>query len=126
MTLSQFLTRASTLTAVALLGACASVAVTDDAIVQRTATALSQTPANIKITNRVNEGIKTSYLATTADGKAFNCYVTGSVGVTGRVVSDALCTPAAPGTASGAAPAAAAAPAATTTCNALLKAAGKC
>lgn len=125
MTLPQFLTRASTLTVVALLGACASVAVTDDAIVQRTATALSQTPANVKITNRVNEGIKTSYLATTADGRAFNCYVTGTVSVTGRVVSDALCTPAAAGTVAGGAPAAAA-PAPTTTCNALLKAAGKC
>jgi len=106
---------------VALSAGCASVAVTDDAIEQRTSTALSLTPSSFKVSNRVNEGVKTTYQVTTSMGRQYSCYVTGGVSVAGRMVSDAICTDM-PGTvAAGAAPAAPA-----PNCNALLKAAGKC
>lgn len=107
-----------------LSAGCASVAVTDEALQQRTATALSLTPSSFEISNRVNDGLKTTYKVSTSSGRQYSCYVTGGVSVTGRVVSDAICSDA-PGTVvTGAAPAAAAPPAAS--CNALLKAAGKC
>jgi len=119
----------ATLTAVAALGiaGCASVAVTDDAIRTNTATALHVAPESLTITNRTNQGVKTSYLASTSNGHQYSCYVTGSVSVIGRVVSDAVCTdaPKSGNVATSTSPA----PAATTSsssCNALLKAAGKC
>jgi hypothetical protein len=98
-------------------GGCASVAVTDDAIVKNTAQALNLDQSAFTISNRVDDGMKTTYTAKTNAGKQFSCYVTGTVSVAGRSVSDAMCTEA------GATAGAAATPG---SCNALLKAAGKC
>ena len=115
------------ITAAVLIGlaGCASVAVTDDAIEQETARALSAAPGSFQVSNRRNSGVKTTYDVKLTDGRQYACYVTGSVGITGRVVSDALCQPS--NTQASTAPK----PAATagtppTACNALLKAAGKC
>lgn len=124
---------------VAILAAsgCASVAVTGSAIEQRTAVALGVAPTDITISNRSDSGIRTDYVATTSQKKVYNCYVTGTVSVVGRTVSDAMCTPVAAAveqpTAKTAAATAAPAKASTQkpssaspSCNALLKAAGKC
>jgi uncharacterized protein YceK len=105
--------------AVTVLSGCASVAVTDDAIKTNTARAVSADPSTLVISERSDSGIQTNYKAITADGRAFNCYVTGMVSVVGRTVSDAICSPAAPITAVKPVPT-------TGQCNALLKAAGKC
>lgn len=100
---------------------CASVAVKDDNLVKNTAMTLGLSADAFKISNRVDEGIKTTYLVTTTSGKTYGCYVTGAVTLTGRNVSDAVCTEQGRPSAAAAAPAPAATP-----CNALLKAAGKC
>lgn len=107
------------------LAGCASVAVTDDAIQQETARALSATPGSFQVSNRRNSGVKTTYDVKLNDGRQYACYVTGSVGITGRAVSDAMCQPSNSQATAAPKPAATAgtAPAA---CNALLKAAGKC
>lgn len=117
------------LAAAALLAGCASVAVTDDLIVQRTAFALSLQPNEFTISNRSDSGVRTDYTVTTRTGRTFQCYVGGSVSVVGRVVSDAICSPMGGGAAAGnpaptgtAQPPAANAPG----CNALLRAAGRC
>lgn len=106
----------------ALMGAgCASVAVSNDAIEQKTAAALSLSSGTFTINDRVDDGMRTDYTVKASNGKQYACYVTGTVSVTGRVVSDAICTEKAKGTTK---------PASTTpassSCNALLKAAKKC
>lgn len=108
--------------AISALAGCASVAVTDDAIGQRTAFALGIERSGFVISDRQDEGIRTNYTVKAKSGKTYSCYVTGTVSVVGRVVSDAICAevggaPAKP-TAKAGTPAA--------SCNALLKAAGKC
>lgn len=105
---------------------CASVAVNDDALKSRTSSALGLSPSDFTISNRVDNGVRTDYTVQ-AKGSTYNCYVTGVVSVTGRTVSDAICTQmqsaaAQPASKSSAKPTQA--PAAS--CNALLKAAGKC
>ena len=124
--MSAHRTLAATAAAAVLgLAGCASVAVTNDALQEQTAAALSASPGSFQITNRKNSGVKTTYDVQLADGRQYACYVTGTVSVTGRVVSDAICQPSntqastapKPASTAGAAPAA---------CNALLKAAGKC
>ena len=101
------------------LAGCASVAVTDEAIEKNTAFALGIERGSFTISNRENDGVKTTYLVTTKSGKKHNCYVTGTIGVTGRTVSDALCSPVgqAAGNRSNSS---------NVSCNALLKAAGRC
>ncbi|CBL43789.1 Hypothetical protein HDN1F_02060 [gamma proteobacterium HdN1] len=99
---------------------CASVAVTEDAIKSNTARAISADPSTLVISERSDSGIQTNFKATTSDGRAYNCYVTGMVSVVGRTVSDAICSPVASNTGAGK-PAQAG-----IQCNALLKAAGKC
>jgi hypothetical protein len=96
-----------------LAGACASLTVSDDAIVQRTGSALGLEPNQFKITNRMNEGTVSRYKVETNAGKKFNCSVGGSLSILGASATDAICTEAG---AQGAA----------NTCNALLKAANKC
>lgn len=64
----------------------------------------------------------TTQLATLGNSRHFNCYVTGSIGVIGRMVSDAICSPAAANTAAGGP---SGSPTATARCNAFLKAAGR-
>lgn|SRR5690606_13174804 len=110
------LARFAALALLASVAGCASIAVSDDAIEQNTAVALGLPKGSFTISERVNDGVKSSYLVKTKTGRQYSCYVTGTVAVTGRVVSDAICQPQ-HGKAS-------AKPAAS--CNALLKAAGKC
>ncbi|MBX9705989.1 MAG: hypothetical protein K5Q00_07010 [Gammaproteobacteria bacterium] len=107
-----------------LTAGCASVAVTEDAIVQNTATALSLDKSAFTVTNRVDNGIKTTYNVKTVTGKNYSCYVTGTVSYVGRSVSDAICSevgvvqqPGSTTTTPAPAP---------KTCDALSKAAGKC
>lgn len=102
-----------------LIVGCASVAVTDDAIEKNTAFALGVDKSQVTITNRENDGIKTTYNAKTTNGKTYACYVTGSVSVVGRVVSDAVCNETTAGAQSKPTKP-------DSSCNALLKAAGKC
>lgn len=118
----KFVVRKMFLVAVAALAAgCASVAVTDDSIEQRTSAALGIYRDAFTISDRQDEGIKTTYTVKTKTGKGYNCYVTGTVTYFGRTVSDAVCTEITSrsttkqptGKAGGA-------------CNALTKAAGKC
>ncbi len=103
---------------ITLSAGCASVAVTDDAIEKNTAFALGLEKGDFTISNRQDDGIKSTYAVSTKSGKKFSCYVTGAVSVTGRNVSDAVCSE----IGRTGAPAASA----PGTCNALLKAAGKC
>lgn len=111
----------------ALAAGCASVAVSGDAIERNTASALGLERGSFTVSDRVNDGVKTSYAVKTNAGKNYTCYVTGTISVTGRVVSDAICselsktakqtnTPSAPSVTSTAG----------ASCNALLKAAGRC
>lgn len=77
----------------ALCSGCASVAVTDNTLEQRTANATSMAVGSFTITDRVDEGMTTRYLAKGKNGQTFNCYVTGTVSFLGRQVSDAQCNP---------------------------------
>lgn len=103
----------------ALAAGCASVAVSNDAIERNTAATLGLEKGNFTISNREDDGVKSSYAVKTNAGRKYSCYVTGTVSVMGRVVSDAVCNEvgksAKPMTATS-----------STSCNALLKAAGKC
>lgn len=71
---------------------CASLAVTDEAIVDRTAFALGLAKGDFTISNRTDEGTTTRYAVKTKSGQEFNCFVGGSISVLGRVVSEAVCT----------------------------------
>jgi hypothetical protein len=113
--------RTGAVVATILLSACASFAVSDDALVQRTGFALGLEPGQYTISNRMDEGTTTRYQVKTNTGRKFNCFVGGSVTVIGKSVSEAICTEmgkdgtqVAPKSRSSA------------NCNALLKAAGKC
>jgi len=74
------------------LSGCASVAVTDQAIVDRTAFALGLDKSAFTISNRVDEGTTTRYAVKTKAGQDYNCFVGGSFSVVGRTVSEAVCT----------------------------------
>lgn len=85
------------LTAIVALGSalatgCASIAVTDEAIVDRTAFALGLAKGDFTVSNRVDDGTTTRYSVRTKTGQDFNCFVGGSISVTGRTVSEAICT----------------------------------
>ncbi len=97
------------------LTACASIAVTSEILEQRTALALGLAHGQFNISGRVDDGLRTDYEVHTKSGKTYRCYVEGILYYTGRNVSDAICTGTA---ATNTAP--------TKSCNALLKAAGKC
>jgi len=103
----------------ALAAGCASIAVSNDAIERNTAFALGVEKETFTISDRVDDGVKSTYVVKTNAGKTYSCYVTGAVSVVGRVVSDAVCNEvgksAKQTTGTNSAP-----------CNALLKAAGKC
>ena len=71
---------------------CASMAVTDQAIVDRTAFALGLDKSAFTISNRVDEGTTTRYAVKTRAGQEYNCFVGGSFSVVGRSVSEAICT----------------------------------
>lgn len=106
-----------------LMAGCASVAVNNDSLSQRTAQALGLSPSDFTISNRTDSGVRTDYTAHTTSGKTYACYVTGTVSFTGRVISDAMCSDRTSGAAT---PQAASGGGASSQCNALLKAAGKC
>ncbi|WP_439518651.1 hypothetical protein [Hydrogenophaga sp.] len=72
-------------------GGCASIAVTDEAIVDRTAFALNLDKDAFTVSNRVNDGTTTRYAVRTKTGQEFNCFVGGSISVLGRSVSEAVC-----------------------------------
>ncbi|WP_374678011.1 hypothetical protein [Piscinibacter sp.] len=76
----------------ALATGCASIAVTDEAIVDRTAFALGLGKGDFAVSNRVDDGTTTRYSVRTKTGQDFNCFVGGSISVTGRTVSEAICT----------------------------------
>ena len=78
---------------VALCSGCASVAVTDNTLEQRTANATGMAVGSFTMTDRVDDGLTTRYLARGKSGQTFNCYVTGTVSFLGRQVSDAQCYP---------------------------------
>lgn len=84
------------LTATLAIGAClttgcASIAVTDDAIVDRTAFALGLSKSDFTVSNRVNEGATTRYNVRTKSGQEYSCFIGGSIGLLGRAVSEAVC-----------------------------------
>lgn len=105
----------------AFTAGCASVAVSNNAIEQNTASALGLEKDTFTISDRLDDGVKSSYAVKTNSGKKYNCYVTGSISVVGRVVSDAVCNEAGKP-----AKQALATKSAGGSCNALLKAAGRC
>ncbi|MBU7571893.1 MAG: hypothetical protein KAF64_00960 [Hydrogenophaga sp.] len=81
-----------TLAALLLLTAgCASMAVTDEAIVDRTAFALGLERNAFTVSNRVDEGTTTRYAVRTKSGQEYGCFVGGSFNVLGRSVSEAVC-----------------------------------
>jgi hypothetical protein len=110
--------------AVALAAAgCASFAVSNEAIETNTAQSLGLQKGSFIVSDRVDEGVKSSYAVKTNKGRTYSCYVTGGVSVMGRVVSDAICSDT---TASAKGSVQPAAPQPQKDCNALLKAAGRC
>ena len=74
-----------------MLSGCASQSVTEDALQKNTAHAIGVDKNNFTIYDRVDSGVKTTYSVKTKSGQQYNCYVTGGIGLTGRVVSDAMC-----------------------------------
>lgn len=74
------------------LAACASIAVTDDAIVERTAFALGLVKTDFTISNRTDDGTTSRYSVRTKAGQDYHCFVGGSISVLGRSVSEAICT----------------------------------
>ena len=74
-----------------LVSACASIAVTDQAIVDRTAFALNLSKSDFTISNRVDDGAATRYQVRTKTGQNYHCFVGGSIGLLGRAVSEAVC-----------------------------------
>lgn len=78
--------------AAASLTACASVIVSDDAIVERTAFALGLNKGDFTISNRVYEGASARYAVRTRTGQEFNCFLGGTLSILGRGVTEAVCT----------------------------------
>jgi hypothetical protein len=72
-------------------GGCASLAVTDEILVDRTAFALGLGKGDFTVSNRRDEGTTTRYEVRTRSGQDFNCFVGGSFSVLGRTVSEAVC-----------------------------------
>ncbi len=75
-----------------LAAGCASIAVSDQAIVDRTAFALGLDKEAFTVSNRVDDGTTTRYAVRTKSGQEYNCFVGGSISVMGRSVSEAVCT----------------------------------
>ncbi len=75
-----------------LTSGCASIAVTDEAIVERTAFALGLAKSDFTISNRMDDGAATRYQVRTKAGQNYRCFVGGSIGLLGRAVSEAVCT----------------------------------
>lgn len=71
---------------------CASLIVSDDAIVERTAFALGLNKGEFTISNRVDDGASARYTVRTRTGQEFNCFLGGTMSILGRQVTDAVCT----------------------------------
>lgn len=97
---------------------CASIAVTDDGITESTTRAIGLNASEFVISDRRNSGLKTTYRVKTNSGTDYSCLVSGTFSITGRAVSEALCTEMVDG--------AQATAKSEVSCNALLKAAGRC
>lgn len=82
----------SLLVAASAASGCASLAVSNEAIVDRTAFALGLDKTAFTISGRVDEGTTTRYAVRTRAGQDYNCFVGGSFNVLGRSVSEAVCT----------------------------------
>ncbi len=102
-------------TTLALFAGCASIPGTSNEIEKNTARSLGLNIGSFTISNQENGVLKTTYTATSNAGKKFNCYVTGGSILT----SDAVCVEINGSTNQNTQPA-------TASCNALLKAAGRC
>lgn len=89
--MSKALATPGILVATLVAAGCASLAVTDEAIVDRTAFALGLNKGDFTIGNRQNEGTTTRYSVRTKSGQEYDCFVGGSINVLGRSVSDAIC-----------------------------------
>lgn len=81
---------AACLAALAASG-CASMAVTQESLEDKTSFALGLDRGDFTINNRVDEGVQTNYVVKTRNGQEYRCYVTGLVTYLGRTVSDAVC-----------------------------------
>lgn len=97
----------SVLAGSAWLAGCASMAISDEKLVHKTAFGLGLSESDITIVSRENNGFMTSYTVQSKAGKKYNCQVAGTLGTVG----EPGCEEVGPGASS---------------CNALLKAAGKC
>jgi hypothetical protein len=80
------------LTATGPVGSALTTAVTDKAIVDRTAFALGLGKVDFTVNNRVDDGTTTRYNVRTESGQDFNSFVGGSISATARTVSEAICT----------------------------------
>lgn len=65
------------LVAVEMIAGCASVAVSEDVLTQRTSSALGLNPSQFTIYGRTDSGVRTDYSVRTMSGKTYACYVTG-------------------------------------------------
>lgn len=88
---TKFLLTAALAVGSTITTGCASIAVTDEAIVERTAFALGISRGDFTVSNRVDDGTTTRYSVRTKTGQDFNCFVGGSLGLLGRAVSEAVC-----------------------------------
>ncbi len=79
------------LLAIVSASGCASFAVTDQKLEQNTAFALGLDKEDFTVSDRMDDGLKTTYSVKTKSGKKYNCYIMGSLSITGRNVSDAMC-----------------------------------
>lgn len=100
----------SSLLLMSLIVGCASLAVSDDAILKKTAFELGLEPSDFTVSNRQDDGVTSTYVVKAKGNKIYNCTIGGSISVLGRTVTSPICNEV------GKAP----------TCNALQKAAGKC
>ena len=77
--------------ALVLLHGCASLAIDDEALKQRTEMALGIERKGFTISERTDIGLETQYKVTTNSGKVYRCQIGGTVALIGNVVSDANC-----------------------------------
>lgn len=89
--MKRFTSRGALVVTTLAIAGCASMAVTDEAIVDRTAFALGLNKGDITVSNRQNDGTTTRYNVRTKSGQEYNCFIGGSFNVLGRSVSEAIC-----------------------------------
>ena len=74
-----------------LIAACAGLPVGNNVIQEKTAATLNLSQDAFTISDRVNEGEKTSYTVATQRGKKYRCHITGAASLTGAGLSNAIC-----------------------------------